>query len=166
MKSDAISAMDPGRAPWHEPIFKGSHVPLYVEVEFGLLEDSAVLELEAKAEEFAPRDPKRYEALMTILEENLDKVHMFRQLVPIRNSRYFGFAPSKASMTDLMLFRSKGINTRVEGKGNRFVFVIDRSGSMMGDNRLRFAKEAVVNTLVNLEPDKEFYVYFSFYSMN
>ena len=156
----AISAMDPGRAPWHEPIFKGSHVPLYVEVEFGLLEDSAVLELEAKAEEFAPRDPKRYEALMTILEANLDKVHMFRQLVPIRNSRYFGFGPSKAAMTDLMLFRSKGINTRVEGQGDRFIFIIDRSGSMMGDNRLEFAKEAVVHTLENLEPDKNFYVYF------
>ena len=156
----AISAQDPGRAPWHEPIFKGSFVPLYVEVEFGLLEDTVVLELEAKAEEFAPRSPDRYPALMKILEANLDKVHMFRQLVPIRNSRYFGFGPSKAAMTDLMIFRTRGINTRIEGQGDRFAFIIDRSGSMASDNRLAHAQQALSRTLEKMEPDKKFFVYF------
>jgi hypothetical protein len=156
----AISAMDPGRAPWHEPIFYGAHVPLYVEVEFGLLEDNVVLELEAKAEEFAPADPKRYAAQMEILEANLDKVHMFRQLVPIRNSRYFGFDPSRSAMTDLMIFRTRGINTRIEGEGDRFVFIIDQSGSMRSDNRIGVASEALIKTLGNLESGKKFYVYF------
>ncbi|MBL67799.1 MAG: hypothetical protein CMO74_05005 [Verrucomicrobiales bacterium] len=156
----AISAMDPGRAPWHEPIFKGAHVPLYVEVEFGLLEDTVVMDLEAKAEDFAPMDPKRFPAMMEILEANLDKVHLFRQLVPIRNSRYFGFGPSKAAMTDMAVFRTQGINTRTEGKGNNFVFIIDKSGSMSREGRLSAAKQALTRTLEKLESDKNFYIYF------
>ena len=46
------------------------------------------------------------------------------------------------------------------GKGSRYVFVIDCSGSMNLDNRLSMAKREVVTAIRSMEPDKEFFVYY------
>jgi hypothetical protein len=139
----AISAQDPGRAPWSEPIFKGSHVPMYVEVEFGLLEDNLTRELEAKAEEFATASHERYWALMAIIESNLDKVHMFRQLVPIRNARYFGINDDAVNTMDMRVFRSMGLDTSI---GQKHIIIIDNSYNMTLDNRLPDVKKALKST--------------------
>ena len=93
----AISPEDSGRALWHEPVFRGAHVPLYVEVEFGLLEDGLLRDMEARAEQELPGSDERVMAKYNVMKENLDRIHMFRQIVPIRNSRHFGFAPAKTT---------------------------------------------------------------------
>ena len=46
------------------------------------------------------------------------------------------------------------------GKGNRYVFVIDCSGSMNQDNRLSMAKSELIIAITSMEPDKEFFVYY------
>jgi hypothetical protein len=46
------------------------------------------------------------------------------------------------------------------GKGNRYVFVIDCSGSMNRDDRLSMAKRELVTAILSMEPDKEFFVYY------
>jgi prepilin-type N-terminal cleavage/methylation domain-containing protein len=44
--------------------------------------------------------------------------------------------------------------------GDHHVFIIDKSGSMRQDNRLRRAQSALINSLRLLSPKKKFYVYF------
>jgi len=155
----AVSAEDPARALWHEPVFSGAHVPLYVEVELGLLEDGLVREMEAAAEQHMPGTQDGILAQHNVLKENLQRIHMFRQIVPIRNSRHFGYGPSKAAVSDISVFRRRGINTQVEGKGDRFVFIIDSSGSMGGE-KYTMVKQALMKTLDNLDTSKSFYIYF------
>ena len=46
------------------------------------------------------------------------------------------------------------------GKGNRYVFVIDCSGSMKRDDRLSMAKRELIIAIASMEPDKEFFVYY------
>ena len=45
-------------------------------------------------------------------------------------------------------------------KGKRFVFVIDKSGSMNSQGRLGKAKRELITTLQSLKPDTRFMVYF------
>ena len=45
-------------------------------------------------------------------------------------------------------------------KGKRFVFVIDRSGSMLADGKLGHAKQELVKTLRSLPADAKFMIYF------
>ncbi len=44
--------------------------------------------------------------------------------------------------------------------GNRHTFIIDKSGSMSGDNRLNQAKNALLAALYKMKPTKKFYVFF------
>ena len=46
------------------------------------------------------------------------------------------------------------------GKGNRYVFVIDCSGSMNCDGRLSMAKSELIAAILSMEPDKEFFIYY------
>ena len=46
------------------------------------------------------------------------------------------------------------------GKGTRYVFILDCSGSMRVDKRLQLAKQALYRTLGKLGPKKEFFIYF------
>ena len=63
-------------------------------------------------------------------------------------------------MSQLEQFKSKGFNTRAESRGGRFVFIIDKSRSMVNDDRLDGAKQALKRTLDKLEPDKVYFIYF------
>ena len=47
-----------------------------------------------------------------------------------------------------------------KAKGNRFVFIIDKSGSMMAQSRFQRAKAELVRTLRSLPPEARFMVYF------
>lgn len=51
-------------------------------------------------------------------------------------------------------------NIAKNGKGTRYVFILDCSGSMRIDQRLRLAKVALYRTLKKLGPKKEFFIYF------
>ena len=66
----------------------------------------------------------------------------------------------KPEMTDLEIFRTEGFKTRTEGKGKNFVFIIDKSGSMSQDDRLRGAKQALTRTLEKLKSDENYFIYF------
>jgi hypothetical protein len=46
------------------------------------------------------------------------------------------------------------------GKGNRYVFVIDCSGSMNRDGRLSMAKRELITAIRSMEQDKEFFIYY------
>jgi prepilin-type N-terminal cleavage/methylation domain-containing protein len=46
------------------------------------------------------------------------------------------------------------------GKGTRYVFILDCSGSMRIDKRLQLAKQALYRTLQKLGPKKVFFIYF------
>ena len=46
------------------------------------------------------------------------------------------------------------------GKGKRYVFVIDCSGSMRADGRLSLAKRALITSILAMGKDKEFYIYY------
>jgi hypothetical protein len=62
--------------------------------------------------------------------------------------------------TDFEIFRTEGFKTRTEGRGKNFVFIIDKSESMLQDNRLDGAKRALARTLEKLESDENYYIYF------
>ena len=69
-------------------------------------------------------------------------------------------ARSERKKTDLEIFRAEGFKTRTEGRGKNFVFIIDKSESMLQDNRLDGAKQALTRTLERLGPDENYYIYF------
>ena len=46
------------------------------------------------------------------------------------------------------------------GKGNRYVFIIDCSGSMNRDQRMSLAKREIVEGLRAMEPEKKFFIYY------
>ena len=62
--------------------------------------------------------------------------------------------------TKLEQFKSEGFNIRTESKGDRFVFIIDKSESMLDDDRMIGAKQALERTLDKLGPDKSYFIYF------
>ncbi len=88
LRMRAISAYDIGKALWHEPVLRGDRVPLFVELELALVEDSLAREIQAKGEEFTGTDADRYQEQLKLLMGGTERIHFFRQLVPIRN-RYF-----------------------------------------------------------------------------
>ncbi len=51
-------------------------------------------------------------------------------------------------------------NIAKTGKGKRYVFILDCSGSMRIDKRLQLAKIALFRSLEKLGPTKEFFIYF------
>ena len=46
------------------------------------------------------------------------------------------------------------------GKGKRYVFVIDCSGSMRADGRLSLAKRALITSILAMGKDKEFFIFY------
>ena len=58
------------------------------------------------------------------------------------------------------MFRTRGFEATAEGKGDDYVFIIDKSKSMKDDRRLIAAKEALTRTLEKLESNKRFYIFF------
>jgi hypothetical protein len=102
----AVSRKDPGRALWGEPRFDGKDVPLYVEVELGIIEERLKEEIlnDAEVERYdvklEPRiDPvtgeldatpsntyvleKRNKRVRELLVKNTDRILMLRQVVSI-----------------------------------------------------------------------------------
>ena len=69
-------------------------------------------------------------------------------------------AEPKKIQTPLEVFRTRGFEATAEGKGDDYVFIIDKSKSMKDDRRLIAAKEALTRTLEKLEPNKRFYIFF------
>ena len=67
---------------------------------------------------------------------------------------------SVKKMTDLEKFRTQGFKTRTEGKGKNFVFIIDKSESMLQDNKLEGATQALERTLEKLEEGEKYFIYF------
>ena len=93
------TAFEP-RAIIENPAFTGDAVPTHVEVELGLVEERLLDELANIAERFDAQmmnepDPQKRLALQiqkfdsqrVFLTSHLDRVHMFRQLVAIKNRR-------------------------------------------------------------------------------
>lgn len=69
-------------------------------------------------------------------------------------------AEAEENQTPLEVFRTRGFEATAEGKGDDYVFIIDKSKSMKDDRRLIAAKEALARTLEKLEPNKRFYIFF------
>ena len=46
------------------------------------------------------------------------------------------------------------------GKGNRYLFIIDCSGSMNRDQRMGLAKREIVTSLRAIKPEKKFFIYY------
>ncbi|MBR90696.1 MAG: hypothetical protein CMO66_05435 [Verrucomicrobiales bacterium] len=67
---------------------------------------------------------------------------------------------STEGLSAVEIFRTQGFNTRGEGKGKDFVFIIDRSSSMSDDDRLNAAKQALTRSLEKMGPEENFYIYF------
>jgi hypothetical protein len=91
----AVSRDDPGRVLWEKPYFDNKDVPLYVEVELGIIEERLKKEIlnDAKVEEYDvdlesnPSDggalKSRLARIEELLEANTDRILMLRQIVPI-----------------------------------------------------------------------------------
>lgn len=86
------------RATIENPLFTGIEVPTHVEVEFGLIEEKLVAELANVGEPFDAQivieldlakrqllQAQKFAAQREFLVNHLDRVHMFRQLVTIKN---------------------------------------------------------------------------------
>ena len=71
---------------------------------------------------------------------------------------------SAAAVQNLQMLHTKpeeGVSFfGTRSKGKRFVFVIDKSGSMNSQGRLGKAKRELIATLQSLKPDTRFMVYF------
>ena len=141
---------DSGRALWQQPIVKGGHLPIYVEVEMGLLEDTVVRELAARREEHNPATPyvDFYNSQLAFITDNMDKLHLFRQLVPIRNARYFGINDAEIHTMEMKAFREMGLNLSL---GKKHIFFIDNTASMGLENRREDVIKALKSTDKRLE---------------
>jgi len=141
---------DSGRALWQQPIIKGGHLPIYVEIEMGLLEDTVVRELAARREEYNPATPYRdfYNSQVAFIADNMDKLHLFRQLVPVRNARYFGINDTESHSMDMRAFREMGLNTSL---GKNHIFFIDNTASMALESRREDVIKALESTVKRLE---------------
>ena len=94
----AVSSDDPGRVLWEKPYFDGDKIPLYVEVELGIIEERLKEEIlnDAEVEEYDVKlesDPSDGGALKSrlarieeLLEANTDRILMLRQIVPITSA--------------------------------------------------------------------------------
>ena len=69
-------------------------------------------------------------------------------------------AEAEENQTPLEVFRTRGFEATAEGKGDDYVFIIDKSKSMKDDRRLIAAKQALARTLEKLEQNKRFYIFF------
>ena len=128
----------------------GYSLPGYVEVEMGLLEDTVVRELETRAEEFIVDPADRLgsyhdfrNSQLAFIEGNLDRLHMFRQLVPIRNARHFRYAAESNNMA-MRAFRQMGMDI---SHGPNHIFLMDRSASMALEHRMEDVNAALRSTL-------------------
>ncbi len=166
----AVSPMDPARAPMEETFFKGVELPLYVEVELGILEDTVVGELEALAENYDPDKLKNdqdvfdqyFDAQVALIRDNLDKLHLFRQLIPIRNSRFLEHHDPAKYTIGADVFRRNGFDT---SQGDFHVFLVDRAYSTRFEHCLEDIQVALKTTLKNLEDSgQDKYYYIVFYS--
>jgi hypothetical protein len=180
----AVSPHDPGRALWADPEFRRLDVPLYVEVEIGLIEEKLKKEIlnDAKVErltvelESGAMDQASYRRLtsqrrgrvMELLAENLGRILMLRQLVPIRTQS--DIPPALFVKKTQKEFEANGFSVTggVTGGGfpaggskpARYVFIIDKSGSMAAERRFISARLAMIETLKKLNPNAFFYVFF------
>jgi hypothetical protein len=180
----AVSPHDPGRALWVDPEFRRLDVPLYVEVEIGLIEEKLKKEIlnDAKVErltvelESGAMDQASYRRLtnlrrgrvMELLAENLGRILMLRQLVPIRTQA--DIPPSLFVKKTQKEFEANGFSLTGGGgaggfavganKPARYVFIIDKSGSMGAERRFISARLAMIETLKKLDPSAFFYVFF------
>jgi hypothetical protein len=171
----AVSPHDPGRALWVDPEFRRLDVPLYVEVEIGLIEEKLKKEIlnDAKVErltvelEGGAMDQASYRRLtnqrrgrvMELLTENLGRVLMLRQLVPIRTQS--DIPPALFVKKTQKEFEANGFS--VTGGANesaRYVFIIDKSGSMREEGRFDSAQMALIETVNKLNTDVSFYIIF------
>ena len=106
----AVSHDDPGRPLWEKPYFDGDEIPLYVEVELGIIEERLKKEILNDAEverydvqleplfdpltgELNPFDPNvknfidgRNDRIKELLAANTDRILMLRQIVPITSN--------------------------------------------------------------------------------
>ena len=171
----AVSPHDPGRALWADPIFTRLDVPLYVEVEIGLIEEKLKKEIlnDAKVERFTVElesgamdvasyrrlTTQRRSRVMEMLSENLGRILMLRQLVPIRTQA--DIPPELFVKKTQKEFGANGfsVSTGASG-GGRYVFIIDKSGSMGAERRFISARLAMIETLKKLDPTAFFYVFF------
>jgi len=71
--------LDPGRALMENPRFTGPVLPTHLELELGILEDKLTREISGREPDFNHQ--------LTNITKHLDRVHLFRQLIPIRNPR-------------------------------------------------------------------------------
>ncbi len=181
----AVSPHDPGRAMWVEPEFYRLDVPLYVEVELGLIEAKLKKEILNDAEvdrltmelESGPMDPltwaklnrQRRTRMMEMLNENLGRILLLRQLVPIRTQAEI--PPALFVKKTQKEFEANGFSVTgsVTGGGGgplgssrpaRYVFIIDKSGSMSEERRFISARLAMIETLKKLNPSDSFYIFF------
>jgi hypothetical protein len=169
---------------WVDPIFTRLDVPLYVEVEIGLIEEKLKKEIlnDAKVErltvqlESGAMDQASYRRLtnqrrgrvMELLAENLGRILMLRQLVPIRTQA--DIPPALFVKKTQKEFEANGFSVTggVTGGGfavgankpGRYVFIIDKSGSMGKEDRFESAQMAMIETLKKLNTTDLFYVFF------
>ncbi len=70
-------------------------------------------------------------------------------------------APGIGATTNIagVVFGEGGFNVDKGSSNGRYIFLIDKSGSMRGD-RLAVAKKALMNTLQQMEEGSKFYIYF------
>jgi len=98
----AVSRDDPGRVLWEKPYFDGDKIPLYVEVELGIIEERLKKEILNDAEvercdveierliainaahpNLAAKRAERNNQIKIKLSENTGRILMLRQIVPI-----------------------------------------------------------------------------------
>jgi hypothetical protein len=223
----AVSPHDPGRALWVNPEFRFHTLPLYVEVEIGLIEEKLKKEIlnDGDVERWAVElenilsgnpsvgrgrqmdengdgkishkeflGPKhlfdqfdtnkdkflsisravyamRHARVMKLLNDNLGRILMLRQLVPIR--RQADISPTLFVKKTPKEFKANGFSVTggVTGAGfpaggnkpARHIFIIDKSASMAQEQRFESAKSAMIETMKKLErlnPSADFYVFF------
>ncbi len=94
----AVSNDDPGRVLWEKPYFDGDKIPLYVEVELGIIEERLKKEIlnDAEVERYdvmleanpsnAGAIGSRQARMKKLLAANTDRILMLRQIVPITSA--------------------------------------------------------------------------------
>jgi hypothetical protein len=222
----AVSPHDPGRALWVNPEFRFHTLPLYVEVEIGLIEEKLkkeilndgeverwTLELESgingaggfgrrmdkdgdgeisRKEFLGPKHlfdqfdmnkdtfltidravyAMRHARVMKLLNDNLGRILMLRQLVPIR--RQADISPALFVQKAPKDFINSGFTedravvgrslAGIPVKDTKYVFIIDKSYSMSKEGAFEIAKKALVGILdkIDSKPNERVYFYIIF----
>ena len=101
------------------------------------------------------------------LENLSNKENVFSQSekgAPTNNTPPTPLSKSQEGITDTARTTNPSSETisffGAEAKGNRFVFIIDQSGSMSAQSRFQRAKTELIRTLKSLPPNAQFMVYF------